>query len=42
MIKIHDDILKDELAKILPLNRATSALIDGIADKRCHTIIRTV
>ena len=31
MIEIYDDILKEELAKITPLDRATSALTDGIA-----------
>ena len=31
MIEIYDDILKEELAKITPLDRATTALTDGIA-----------
>lgn len=30
MIEIYDDIRKEELAKITPLDRATSALTDGI------------
>lgn len=33
MIEIYDDILKEELARITPLDRATIALIDGIAAK---------
>ena len=33
MIEIYDDILKEELAKITPLDRATSALTYGIAAK---------
>lgn len=31
MIEIYDDILKEELARITPLDRATIALTDGIA-----------
>lgn len=31
MIEIYDGILKEELAKITPPDRATSALTDGIA-----------
>ena len=33
MIEIYDDILKEELARITPLDRATIALTDGIAAK---------
>jgi len=33
MIETHDDMLKEELAKITPLDRATTELTDGIAAK---------
>ncbi len=33
MTKIYDDILSEELAKITPLERATSELTDGVASR---------
>lgn len=39
MIKIYDDILKEELAKITPLEKATDALTDGIAG-RIDTVMK--
>lgn len=39
MIEIYDDVLKEELAKIDPLDRATDALSDAIA-ARIDTLMK--
>lgn len=39
MIEIYDDILKEELAKITPLDRATSALTDEI-DAKINAVMK--